>query len=58
MDDNGHGTHVSGTIAAVGNNSLGVAGVNWSASIMALKFTVSTRIGLFPLRQTRCWSVR
>jgi subtilisin family serine protease len=38
MDDNGHGTHVSGTIAAVGNNSMGVAGVNWSASIMALKF--------------------
>ena len=38
MDDNGHGTHVSGTIAAVGNNGLGVAGVNWSTSIMALKF--------------------
>ena len=38
MDDNGHGTHVAGTIAAVGNNGLGVAGVNWSASIMPLKF--------------------
>ena len=38
MDDNGHGTHVSGTIAAVGNNGLGVAGVTWSTSIMALKF--------------------
>jgi subtilisin family serine protease len=37
MDDNGHGTHVSGTIAAVGNNSLGIVGVNWSVSIMALK---------------------
>jgi hypothetical protein len=37
-DDNGHGTHVSGTIAAVGNNGLGVAGVNWSTSLMALKF--------------------
>ena len=45
MDDNGHGTHVSGTIAAVGNNSLGVAGVNWSASIMALKFMDSTGSG-------------
>ncbi len=33
-----HGTHVAGTIAAVGNNSVGVAGVNWSAQIMALKF--------------------
>ncbi len=38
MDDNGHGTHCSGTIAGVGNNGIGVAGVNWSSSIMALKF--------------------
>ena len=38
MDDNNHGTHVSGTIAAAGNNNLGVTGVNWSSSIMALKF--------------------
>ncbi len=38
MDDNSHGTHVAGTIAAVGNNSVGVAGVNWSTSVMALKF--------------------
>jgi subtilisin family serine protease len=38
VDDNSHGTHVSGTIAAVGNNSIGVAGVCWSAKIMALKF--------------------
>jgi subtilisin family serine protease len=36
-DDNGHGTHVSGTIGAAGNNSLGVAGVSWSVSLMALK---------------------
>jgi subtilisin family serine protease len=38
MDDDGHGTHVAGTIGAVGNNSRGVAGVNWSVKIMALKF--------------------
>ncbi len=38
FDDNDHGTHVSGTIAAVGNNAVGVAGVNWSARIMPLKF--------------------
>ncbi len=38
MDDNGHGTHVSGTIGAVGNNSIGVAGVNWRTKIMPLKF--------------------
>jgi Subtilase family/Purple acid Phosphatase, N-terminal domain len=38
MDDHGHGTHVSGTIGAVGNNLKGVAGVNWDVGIMALKF--------------------
>ncbi len=36
-DDFGHGTHVSGIIGAVGNNSLGVSGVNWSVSLMPLK---------------------
>ena len=38
MDDHNHGTHVSGTIGAVGNNSAGVAGVNWNAHLMGLKF--------------------
>jgi subtilisin family serine protease len=38
MDDNGHGTHVSGTIGAAGNNGSGVTGVNWQVSIMGLKF--------------------
>lgn len=38
MDDNNHGTHVSGTIGALGNNSMGVVGVNWKASIMGSKF--------------------
>jgi len=33
----GHGTHVSGTIGASGNNGLGVVGVNWAVSIMPLK---------------------
>ena len=38
FDDNGHGTHVAGTIGAVGNNAIGVAGVNWAVSLMPLKF--------------------
>ncbi|CAD5974301.1 Thermitase [Planktothrix rubescens] len=38
MDGNGHGTHVSGTIAGKGNNSVGVTGVAWNAKIMPLKF--------------------
>ena len=38
MDDDGHGTHCAGTIGAVGDNGMGVAGVNWNVRIMALKF--------------------
>ena len=45
MDDNNHGTHVAGTIAASGNNGQGVVGVNWSAQIMPLKFLTSTGSG-------------
>lgn len=38
IDDHGHGTHCAGTIGGNGNNSAGVAGVNWSVRIMGLKF--------------------
>ena len=38
MDDDGHGTHASGTVAAVGNNGVGVTGVSWNCKIMALRF--------------------
>lgn len=37
MDIDGHGTHVAGTMAAVGNNGTGVCGIAWKARIMALK---------------------
>ncbi len=38
LDDQGHGTHVAGTIGAVADNGVGVAGINWNVQIMALKF--------------------
>lgn len=33
----GHGTHTAGTMGAVGDNGIGVAGVNWETQIMALR---------------------
>ena len=38
FDDHGHGTHVSGTISARGDNNIGVVGVSWQTRIMAVKF--------------------
>lgn len=37
-DDHSHGTHCAGTIGGVGNNSIGVAGVNWEVSLLPVKF--------------------
>src|SRR5262245_26765382 len=45
LDDNNHGTHCSGTIGARGNNASGVAGVNWTTSIMGLKFLTASGSG-------------
>ncbi len=45
FDDYGHGTHVSGTIGGVGNNGIGVTGVNWNVNIMAVKFLNSSGSG-------------
>lgn len=38
MDDNDHGTHCAGTIGGHGNNGEGVAGVQWDANLMGVKF--------------------
>ncbi|HEX2715900.1 MAG TPA: S8 family peptidase, partial [Candidatus Acidoferrales bacterium] len=36
-DDNGHGTHIAGTIGACTNNATGVAGANWAVQLMGVK---------------------
>lgn len=45
MDDHGHGTHVAGTIGAVGNNGIGITGVNWRVKIVPVKFIPSSGLG-------------
>jgi subtilisin family serine protease len=41
IDDHGHGTHVANIIGAKGNQGLGIVGVNWTVSIMPLKFATA-----------------
>jgi len=41
-DTIGHGTHVAGIIGAVGNNEMGIAGVNWNVTLVPFQaFAVS-----------------
>ncbi|MCH8503868.1 MAG: S8 family serine peptidase [Ectothiorhodospiraceae bacterium] len=36
-DMDGHGTHIAGIIGAVGDNTEGLAGINWRVDLLALK---------------------
>lgn len=45
MDDNSHGTHIAGTIAAENNNQIGVSGLNSGAKILPVKFLNSSGSG-------------
>ena len=44
-DSYGHGTHVAGIIGAVGNNRIGVTGIDWQVSLLPLKVQDSRGIG-------------
>jgi subtilisin family serine protease len=43
----GHGTGVSGIIGAVGNNNLGLVGINWTTKIMAVKVGVNENSDIY-----------
>ncbi|HEY5188291.1 MAG TPA: S8 family peptidase [Solirubrobacteraceae bacterium] len=49
MDDDtvygGHGTHVAGIMGAVGNNGIGVAGMNWQTTLLPVKWLDSNASG-------------
>lgn len=45
IDDHGHGTHVAGIIGAKGDNGIAVSGVNWTVTLMPLKFLDSAGDG-------------
>lgn len=44
-DDHSHGTHCAGTIGGVGNDGVGIVGVNWEVSILPVKFLDSDGSG-------------
>lgn len=46
-DENFHGTHVAGTIGAVGGNNIGGTGVCWDVQLMALKVLNEAGSGVF-----------
>ena len=45
QDQNGHGTFIVGVVGAVGNNNLGVTGINQVAEVMSCRFMDATGNG-------------
>lgn len=57
---NSHGTHVAGTVGAVGDNGIGVTGVNWNVKIMAIRGSTSNTAQVlraygYVLKQKKLW---
>ena len=58
MDDNGHGTHVAGIIAARTNNGDGIAGITWNSKLMPIKAIGADGSGTaFDIAQGIYWAV-
>ncbi len=60
VDPDDHGTHVSGTVGAIGNNSIGIAGMNWDVKVMAVNGATSTTSVVlkaygYVLKQKQLW---
>ncbi|MDX2306034.1 MAG: S8 family serine peptidase [Microscillaceae bacterium] len=47
LDDNGHGTNVSGLLAANGNNAIGYAGVDWNCKLLVCKVLDAQGVGAY-----------
>ena len=56
-NDTGHGTHVAGTVGAVGNNYIGVSGVAWGVQLMAISIADPHTGGLVNTKKAIIYAV-
>ena len=57
VDNDSHGTHVAGIIGAVGNNNIGVCGVNWDVNLVQMRF-INEGSTLLPYNETALqWAI-
>src|SRR5690606_3644862 len=57
-DDNGHSSHVAGSVCGYSNNSLGITGASWSCSLYGVKFLAANGSGsLFDAIKAIDWAI-
>ena len=57
VDNDSHGTHVAGIIGAVGNNNIGMCGVNWDVNLVQMRF-INEGSTLLPYNETALqWAI-